>query len=373
MGTGVEPTTIAEVDAQLDAAFVAAESDSPPVETPEAPASPSEPARDAKGRFAETPLETPEAPVAGAPESPEPPAPSEAPAEEVYESFAYEADGQPFEVKGSQVGDDGVFFPTDSLPELKHLLAQGRALTGSFREIRSRDAQAVQAAESRAQAAEAAKDHILGHFQQLVQQSQGQDPMQGPLAQWLLGVHQNWPILQANAKAEGLRLQFENDRKALDTYRQQEQQARMEPMIRQGLQQYISGYAQQYALSPQLAQELQAIITDPELKSVVLVKAPYDDLANGIRQGDLAVNRRVIEAHAQRLANLSKQFGTPQVAAAPVAKPAPKPVQAPPPTVGGKGARVPKEGKGIPVFKTQRELDAWFEAGGYNDIDTGEE
>lgn len=369
MMDGEAPTTMAEADAALVAP-----------ETPEA-APAAEPtgqptegqARDEQGRFTQAPKAapdpSPEEP-APAPETPAEPTASAEPAAEApadYPAFSYRADGQEFPVPGSAVGEDGVFIPKDQLPEVQQLLSAGKAAMGSVRQRLNEAAQREQAAILRAEAAEVQGQHILAHFEQLIEQSQHvQDWAQSPAALWLQQAAINWPVLKAEAKAAGIEKQREADRQALERYQQQEQQARLRPIMEQTLEQGVQHFGRQAGLGETALRDVIQALKDPRWEAVVFPAAPYDDPAQGIKQGDRVIDYGVVQEWVRRAVTWGAGRQTP--AATP--KPAAKPVTpaAVPPTVATKG-KAPKSGPAIPAFKTKEEADAWFERGGYMDLD----
>lgn len=323
------------------------------------PAAPTEgQSRDEKGRFTSTaPQAEPETvePTAAAP-APEPvgepaaPAP-EAEASEPDEPFVYRADGQEISIPGSAVGEDGVFIPKASLPELTQYLAAGKAFFGSARQRFQEAATQVQAANKRAEAAEAEKQHVLAYIESLIEQ--------GSFVDWGQQVATNWPVLKAEAKAKGIELQAEADRQALAKYREQEQQARMRPLMQQTLRTAVSQFGREVGLDERSAAEVERWLGGME--DSVFVKAPYDDPAAGIKQGETVIDFNVVR-RAVQLAAINRPQSQPVVPA-----PAPKPAPKVPPTVGrGSGAPVKK---GIPSFATAKEADDFLLGGNLDEID----
>lgn len=361
------PQTMEAADAALTST---SESPEPVTETPAAePAEQSPgPVRDELGRFTSpAPKAEPEAPegdAAPAPETPgEPTAESEpeAPAEQ-YEPVKYRADGQDLEIPGSAVGSEGAFIPAAQLPEVLQLLSAGKAAFGSVRQRLSEAADQVKTANSRAEAAEAQAQHLLAHFEQMVES--------GQMGQWLEAVQQNWPILKAEAKAKAIEMQNKANADRLKQYEQREEQARLRPLMDSALERSVMQRGQALGLQPDDLAEVHRALKAQHMENLVFVRAPYDDPASGIRQGELVIDYSVVDAELQRAASWAKRYGGKSVTTKPTAKPeAPKPVNKVPPTVGAKGTRAPKQGSAIPAFKSTREADEWFANGGYNDID----
>lgn len=350
-----------------------------PPDTPGAPETPAaeEPAaetssqpRDEQGRFttapkAEEPEASPEAP-APAPETPEPTAtPEPAPVE--YPPFSYRADGQEFSFPGSAVGDKGITFKSEHIPELQQLLSAGKAAMGSVRQRLSDAAQREQAAVSRAEAAEAQAGQVLAHFEELIEKSQGQELAQSPMGQWLMDAAMNWPILKARAEAKAVELKNKAAADRLAEYERREEESRMRPLMDQALDGYIQQFGKQAGLSDQGIKEVADALKADNWRGHVFVKADYDDPARGVRQGQLAVDLNIVQDWVQRAAKWGagrQAQPQPQAPKAP-----PKPAPKIPPTVGAKGARVPTPAAKIPKFNSAKEADAWFERGGYNEID----
>lgn len=361
------PTTMEAAD---DLLTNPPEVESPEVETPtvaeEPAAQPDERPRDELGRFTEkAPKAEAEAATADPPPAPETPvepqAEPEAPADEPqYDPIAYRADGQEITIPGSAVGEDGAFIPATELPNVLQLLSAGKAAMGSVRQRLGEAAQREQAAISRAESAEAQTQHLLSHFEQLIES--------GQFGQWMEAVHQNWPILKAEAKAKAIEKQTEADRQALQRYREQEEQSRLKPLMDQALEAAVQSFGAK--LDEAGRKEVANILREPRYEHLVFVRAPYDDPSQGIKKGDLVIDYGVVQAEIARVQNWQARYQPKTPTKPPVAT---KPVEAPknkvPPTVGAKGTRPPKQGSPIPQFKTAKEADEWLIRGGYNDLE----
>jgi hypothetical protein len=373
MGTSVEPTNAQEADAQLDAAFAAASASEPQEGSESQP-------RDDAGRFAAPPQaeSEPSTPVEAetpAPESPETPD-IEAEPEAVYEPFRFRADNADHEIPGSQAGEDGIFIPTESLPHVQQLFAAGVAANGSVRQRLTEASQREQSANVERDAARAESAAVLQHFQKLVADSLGKPWDQSPAYDFLNNLAVNWDKLQADAKVIGMTKQNEARDRRLAEFEQKEQQSRLEPMIQSSIGNAVERYGQQHGLPSEIAQEVYKTLTSPEYRNHVVVTAGYDDPANGVQRGQLALNHTFIAAEVERIGKLVQRFGTtsPQAKKIEAAKAqnakAEQKVKTPP-TVGSKGTRAP-QGNKMPTFKTEKEATEWFMNGGYNDLDLGE-
>lgn len=358
-----------DADAAMDAAIAEASTAAPaePEVAPAAPAvqPPAKPVaqpRDDAGRFVPKAPQpkAPSAPDAApppAPETPSEPTAAAAPAadEEAGPPFSYQADGRSWEIPGTEVGEDGVFISKDALPELNRLLAQGKSHEGSFRQRLTDSAQQVQAATKRVEAAEAARAHLLKHFDDLIDRSQGaqtiEDLLKTPLGEWLLNVYSNWPILKAESAKRAVEVQAEADRARLKEFEQQQEQARMAPIMDQTLQDSIVYWGQQAGLDRAVLQRIYARLSDPQYQSLLFVRAPTDDPATGLREGELAINHAVVQQEVEYAKGWASEAKP---------KPTPKPAAAVPPTVSGKGGPAPVgTKKKPPTPKDMSEAEFW--------------
>lgn len=365
-------TPLPATQAEADDALERGSEDLAPVSAPEAepasspaPATPDRP-RDAQGRFT-TPEPSPEPSPT---EAPTPTPAGEPVAEpEPEEPWSITADGQPFTITGSAVGEDGVFIPAAEVPKLERLVQQGVAWDGSaqryFDQVNQRQ-QALSAErdkeKARATAAEAQIGQILGHFEKLIQASRGLPIAESPIGQWLQDVDTNWPLLQEQAKALAERKQYEADRQALEALRQQQQDAQLAPQKDQALSDWILHYGQAAHLERDVLEDVYKHLRSPQFESVVFLRAPQDDPLHGIQQGELVINHGVIQQEVERVARWVSRAAP---KAGPTATPsvAPKKVT-PPPTVTA--AQGPSPKKPLPVPSTKEEADRMLEEGGYD-------
>lgn len=346
-------------------------------ETPAAePAGESAQPRDDAGRFTAAPEAAPEAsqeePAPPAdPGEPEADATGEEPAaEEPEEPVSYRADGQEFEIPGSAVGENGWFIPADQVPEVQQLLSSGRAAMGSVRERLSQAAQEAETARHEAAAAKAESQHVLAHFENLIERSQEalrQGTMdalvQSPLGQWFLGVAQGWPILKADAKTRAVEMASQTATRRLQEYEQRDQQARLRPLMADTVRSSVWQQGQAAGLDEQTLRSVEQMLTGEGYQRMLFVPAPYDDPAAGFRKGDLVIDHAVV-AGALQLAGINR--GT-QVQQQRIAQAQRQNAQAAgtsrkvPPTVGAKG-RSPA-GPAIPQPKSAKEADAMLTEG----------
>ena len=377
MNTDVaDPTTLLDADKALEQGSVPAPSvPEPSVET----APPPEPGkvRDERGRFTEAPPSEP-----GPSATPEPGAPPESPAEAATPEEAgwqFQSEGQPFGLDGALKGEDGVFIPEPQRTRAEELIRHGLLYEGRVqRWLSDRDQERqhlegrLTAAESRIQAAEAEKQHVLGHFEQLIEASaiqieQGVEVKDTPLGQWLLRATINWPVLKAQAEARGIELRSQATESELRTIRERQQEAEQEPLMLEALSDWVLHYGQQAGLDRPVLEQIYADLQQPQFRSQLFVRAPRDDVRAGIRKGELVINHAVVEQELQRVRRWVQPKGGAPMAAAPAPKaesqvPVRKPT--PPPTVSA--TRGPAPRKPVPEPKTLAEADALLEEGGYD-------
>lgn len=369
----VVETLEAQAAAADDALLTGEEAPTPaePVETPVSPPEPSSgPARDPQGRFASPPpAETP-APEAGQP-------PSEPAVEPVDAApFTYNADNQEITIDGSAVGEDGLFIPTAKVPEITQLLAEGHAWRGSaqryFQEANTRqqatERRAVEA-ETRAAAAETQAKAVLAHFEQLIDASRGVPPeqmLETPMGRWLMDVASNWGVLKAESKAQALELQLQARQKQVEETGRAEKDAQLRPQMDSALGNWISHYGQKAGLEKEILERLYADLKAPQYEKVLFVRADYDDPANGVRKGDLAIDHSIIEREIRRIADFVKPKA-PMVKTA-SARPTVATVRPKvPPTISATKGPAPK--KAVAKPKNKEEADEWLLYGAPDEAD----
>lgn len=324
-------------------------------ETP-TPATP----RDERGRFAEkpsTPAPEPSSPEAAVPaETPaEPTAPDAAAAAEEETSYpeaTYRADGQDFTIPGSAVGDDGVFNTTDVWQrEILPLLAAGRAARGGSLQRTLQDkSREVQSWQQQAQAAQAQSQAIIAKIDQMVEN--------GTIGQWLEDVHQQWPIMKAQAEASALRLQQQAAQQQLQAFQAEQQQRQMEPQFTAALENSLTQIGPQFDLTPEQLAGLFQQLNTPAMRQTWLVRAQYDDPMSGVRAGEWAIDTSVVQQWAQWASQYQPRQKAPAVppkVAEAQKQNAKKTPAAPPPVVGGKGGSAPSGKPNAPKYKDGKE------------------
>jgi hypothetical protein len=359
--TGEDPTPEIPAVAEVEA-------------TPPAP-SESGQARDDKGRFSSQAPETPAPSPVEAEADPDVPVEEPLP-ESAPTPFSYAADGADHEIPGAVVDGEYLKIPVEQLPAITRLLSEGHAWNGSaqryFAEANQRHQQIERRAldaETRAGAAEAQAKQILGHFEQLVEGSRGYSPdqiLQSPMGQYLMDLVGNWSVLKAQSEAAALRMQLEQRTKAAETRESTEREAQLRPQIESAIGQWVQHHGTAAGLSREVMQRLYEDLKDPAYEKILIVKAEADDIANGVRKGELAINHGFIEKEVKRI-----QGFAPKASPAPVNRPAPPKPQAPtarpkvPPTVSATKGPAPQKAKWVP--KSQQEADDALLHGGFDD------
>lgn len=317
-----------------DTEVVEAEAESQPAKETEAKPTTPEVPRDERGRFADKPSTPAPDAQAGTPaESPVEPTAPVAEATGEYPSASYRADGQAYDLPGSAVGDDGTFIPTDVWQrEVLPLLAAGRAARGGSLQKRLQESsQQVQTWQQQAQAAQAQSQAIIAKIDQMVES--------GTIAEWLDSVHQNWPILKAQAEANALRMQQQAAQQQLQVFQAEQQRQALEPQFSQALEQSLASFGQ--ALDEHQLAGLFQQLNAPAMRNTLFVRAPYDDPMTGLRAGDWAINNDIVQQWVQWASQYQPKSALPATVVKAQQQNAQRASAAPPPVVGGKGGAAP--------------------------------
>lgn len=340
-----------DVEAYVQSALPAP-SDEPPAETAPtsgdtpghsapAPEAPPTDAGDAATRQADAArhaaqVPPPDAPIPTQPTAGEVP-PGEEPAAtaepEPGPAASYRADGGEHQIPGSEVGDDGVFIPTQQWSQVQRLLARGH---GSHRQIAERDRQAAQW-RNVAEAAQAARDTV---FQKLDELHKA-----GDAAAFAREFTDKWPIWRAEGQASEAQRLADAREAELQQYRQQQEAAALVPQLESQLEEAL-----RYALAQEAYKDLDAKLVwsrlHPLLTTHVFMEADYDIPDQGIRAGQAVLNapfvRAVLDDEVTRLSQYQQMAK--QVTRATAAQPKPS---AAPPTVAATGPAPSAEPKHV--------------------------
>lgn len=342
-------------------------------ETPAAePAAEGQP-RDESGRFASPAQPEETAASADALEPVESVEPRDEPTDAVladvpeddYPEASFEADGQEIALSGTAVGEDGVFlspetWSQDVVPQLQ----AARELQSTYRQRMSELAQREQASAAEVQAAKAESQHVLAHFETLIERSQDalrsqnfETILASPIGQWLLAVGQGWPILKAEARVKAIELSNQQATKRLEEYTRAEQQERVKPLMAQAVQQSIRQQGQALGLDDQTLQQVAQKLSQPGYERLLFVPAPFDDPNGLFKKGETVIDHSVVAGALDLVAmNRVQREQQQKIQAAQRANAAARPVvRKPPPTVGAKG-RSPG-GPAVPQPKSAKEAD----------------
>lgn len=386
-GADAGPGSADEADAALDqiidetapALEAALEADETPAAQPAAEGRPA-PARDEQGRFTpRAPTGQPQAPPAGALDQP-PETPGEPNAEAAPEGaqpagepepelppFSVRADGGTVDFPGSAVGDDGVYFPPDQVPELQRLVANGKVYEGSFRQRLNQAALEVTREKARADGAERALSGTFAKLEEMM--------ANGTLTEWLANVQQNLPIMRAEAKAKAAERQLELERTQREQLATERERSTTEPAMAQALETLLLRYAQPYDLgAPQLAVLYQRL-NSPRFRAQVFQRAAADDARLGVRRGEWLVDQTIVADEVRHYAEaLGRRAVTPEERAR-IAAAADKNRRSltpgkggAPPAVSARRGPAPKAGGKVPKFASTEEADAWYDKNGFLDL-----
>ena len=306
----------------------------------------------------ETPAEPPDATT-----EPEKPAVDTQKQWDELPAVTYRASGEALTIPGSKLGPDGAFIPKDALADVTRTLASGRE---SFRRAQEWT-QKETGLTTRAEAAEATRDHVLKQLDEMV--------ANGTLADWLLDVERNYPILKANAETAGLKRQYAEAENVLQQQRTTEERARMRPIMDQALADTILEYGNQAGLDKQDLEPLYHRLRDPEMESVLFPVADRDMPEIGVTKGQRVINRMAVQQEVSLLGGVVKRYKpAPPSPALKQAAAKNEQTQAavtkqkettPPPTVAAKRGTVSKGKAGkTPAFANSAEADEyWFGKG----------
>lgn len=347
----IEPELAEGVDTEespADTGEAAPAEAAPPAEeaAPEVAAEAEQP-RDESGKFVKREAAAEEAPAEEA-APPEEAPPTEAPE---YPEFSYRYAGREYNLPGSKYGQEGVFIPTDSLPEFQRLL--GRAEVGQ-KQIADLQRQ-VTAAGSEGKGELERAQAILGKLADL--RNQGPDAV----AAWLDELDKNWDLMEARAETEQLRAQSERltaREKELDDERAADE---LVPKMEQELQAAVLETAQRYpgVDASAMYQRLSRSFIDQ-----IFYDADEDDPGGGFKRGEMVMDVNVIENEFKYHQQLTGQ-GSKATANALAHNKAATAESTAPPAVPAGGATPPTTTKPLPTFKNKEEADEFIRSGAW--------
>jgi hypothetical protein len=330
-----EPTEVAEEEAQPE------ESDQP---------------RDEAGRYAaredEQPTEeaeTPSEPADGeAPQSPE----ESGVEDSTPRKFSYNADYQPWEIEGSEVRDDGVFFSKEALPQITQLFAAGRHHLGGWQKQRQESQQQVQEAQQSERAQAERANSIIAKFDELMKLDENE------LYEAVQGFRGQWPTVKAEADKAAIVAKSEQDRQRLAQYEAQEYERQVTPILRQSLaNEVVKLRSEKYSnLSEQDVRAVYEHLWNNRANSNVFVAQNnqlYTDTS--IVENQLAYAARLKGEQQQQQARTTQAKEKNKAVAGQTTK-------KPPPHVSTKTGSAPTgKVKERPKFTSTEEVDDWFD------------
>lgn len=302
---------------------------------------------DAPTPAAESPEPAP-APEAEAPAAPaEEPAPAAPETDAQYPTFSYHGENQAFTIPGSALGEDGLFIPTAAIPELRQLLASGRAASGSMRRSQVEQARALDRAKAEITAAVTARDQVFAAIERMVEAKRQGNPQ--PLEDFLAGVETQWPVLKAQAEKAALQRQYDLERESREGQERERREAEQIPLMQSRLAQAVQHFSQQVGLPV----EHQERVFERLLGQLdrIFPKAEQDGVIPGVKKGDRLEDLSQVEQEIRWLAGL-------------LPKPTSKPVtQQPPPSVAARRGPAPSGRPKPPALKTTEDALRFLEEG----------
>jgi hypothetical protein len=348
------------------------------------------PSRDEKGRFVSredhpdeaTPSdEKPETAAEEAPpESPaspdepeegqtdEVPAPAEPPD---YPTFRYRADGRDYEVPGSAYGESGTFIPTAEMEKLTRLVQEGHTHRGSFKQILNDKQREIDRAATGEDAARAELTAIKDKIEQLVT-----DPTE--FERFIENLRGNWAVTKAQAEAESHKKLLDTERAQRESWEQEREEARLQPMMRQRLERTLVLAGKEMNLGADILKFAYQRLQTPEYLDRLYPRAEADNPQTGLKKGQrLDINVRMVQDELEYLASVTKgrvveptpnpKVEAAKAQAAKAASPT-KEVKTPP-TVSTKGGTAPTASKKkVPTFTSAEEADDWLRSGKYEEL-----
>lgn len=304
----------------------------------------------------------PEAAPAAAPAAPGGPAEAqpEASSEEAeYPPFRYRAGTQALELEGSRQGEDGIFVPTEQLPDLARRLSHAVLAEENTRNLQ----RMISTSRADAEEARTRFDTLLGKLNELAQ-----DPE--TFTAWVENLRSNWPLLVAQAENAALKKRGELLTQEHESWQSERESENLQPECAEHLEHEMRRLA---ALPNYQGVDLAPLwerLSGP-LFQQVFVQGPEAEIAqampNGVkvatlRNGEIvAMNPAVIEREFQYVASIRGNTAKAVSEAAKKNAAAVATSGAPPAVAAAGGAPPAASGEALPTFKTREEMEEWFE------------
>jgi hypothetical protein len=283
--------------------------------------------------------------------------------------FSFTSDGQEFSFEGSEEGEDGVYFPTESVSNLKQLLAAGRTHLTTFRDrLAEKDGEVQRVTDEGKQYLEAVNakyTRVLGKFQELVTLYKT-DP--DKVLDFFEQAQTQMPVLQAQAEAAESKRLIDLQKSQYERLQEAETLRTETPKMRDRLATAIVYYGRQADLPRETQVALFRRLARPEQLNQLFPKG--QDGRRNIESAALEQVRSEVEFLSQ-VAPKGQARKKSAKAVNEAAKTAVKGTKRPAkPSVQtkGKGTKAPGTKPRVKMPKTREEADAFLGQGKYNDM-----
>jgi hypothetical protein len=273
--------------------------------------------------------------------------------------FEFTAEGQEHPIEGTEQGQDGVFFPNQTLPYLKNMLSMAYHHEHGWEAKQQETRQQMVSVLQREQAATARANSLQAKLVELV------NAPEETMYEAVRELRAQWPEIQRQSETEALKAQTVQAQQKLAAVQTQQMVQQLVPRMAAGLANYVIAYG---AEDPRFAG-----LDEADQRMV------YDDLwanrqTNRVFQaenGEVYVNFPVVEKAMEYVARVRSQQSQQAQAAAAAARQNKATVEGgpqPPPTVGqvGQGAVTGPVGgqpdfNKLPIEDQTDAVDDWFE------------
>lgn len=336
-----------------------------PEAAPEAPSEPGEPARDEKGRFTKrsetepAPAAAPTDPASASAAPPAEPSPSpESPADDGgldttgYPAFEYASHGKQFSIPGSAVGEDGVFIPTEQVPNIQRLLAEAHHNRDFGRELGRAVAEAKRESET-------LKREYTLKMQRLHEVVKDPDRLMA----FAENLERDWPLLEAEVKRELAEQRLQEMERQQQEMTRQAAEVELRPKMQMALEMQVDRFVQ----SP----EMKGLFADADRQALLgrLREFERDIFSRDPETGEVMVDLDVIQRELGYAAHWRRQARQQEAQLQRVAQQnaATKAPAAPPPTVGTKQGPAPSASP-KKTYKSREEADEDIWGKGFSEL-----
>lgn len=269
-----------------------------------------------------------------------------------FPAFQYRAYGQQYDLPGSKWGEDGVFVPTEALPQLQRLLSRAESASRRESEFKSEITKVRRETKGQYELA-----------QQVLTELDGlrRDPEK--LAAWFEDLDRNWDLMMARAEAEQAKAAASQYQELLRSHDNQATSEALVPRIEDTLWNSVRELAGMPEFQGLEAREMYHRIANSALLDRVFYEASDDMPEIGVQKGGIVFDSKPILAEFQYHAQLLKRASK-QAADAMKKNQAATAVSKAPPDLSGSGGEPPASGE-PPKFKSREEMEAWLESGAW--------